>query len=111
MYNLAHTLIKLSYLAFYLRLLPHRRYRYAVYAAIGLVMSLGISFTFLSIFMCTPVEKGWNPTMPGHCVSNPGYLISNSGLNMFADIIIFTLPIPTLWGLNCERKSSSGLRN
>ncbi|KAH8882372.1 hypothetical protein GQ53DRAFT_812093 [Thozetella sp. PMI_491] len=98
-YNLSHMLVKLSYLALYLRIMTNRAHRIMTYATAGLVVTLGVSYIFVSIFMCTPIEKGWNPQLEGTCVDSAGYLISNAAFNMTSDVIIFLLPLPTLWSL------------
>ncbi len=96
-------LVKLSYLAFYLRLMPDRRNRIIIFGTMAVVTMLGVSYTFVSIFMCTPIEKGWEPTVPGTCVNNAAYLISNTAFNMLADVVIFILPMRALWSLRRER--------
>jgi len=106
-------IIKLSYFAFYLRLMPDRRKRTAVYAGAGFVIAVGITFTTLSIFMCTPIQRGWDKSVPGTCVDGPGFLLSNSALNMVADAVVFIMPIPALWTLHreetCCRLKAAGL--
>ncbi|KAK1751517.1 hypothetical protein QBC47DRAFT_417413 [Echria macrotheca] len=98
-FNLSHMFIKLSYLAFYLCLMPGRRSRNFVYAGMAFVIAVGITFTVLSIFMCTPIQRGWDKTVEGTCVEEQPYLFSNAAFNMAADVIVFVMPIPTLWSL------------
>ena len=101
-FNLSHLCIKLSYLAFYLRLMPDRRSRMIVYVGIAFVVAVGITFTILSIFMCTPVERGWDKSVPGTCIDSAGFLFSNTAFNMVADVIVFIMPIPALGNLQRE---------
>lgn len=98
-FNLSHMLIKFSYLAFYLCLMPDRRSRFIVYAGIVFVGAVGVTFTTLAIFMCTPIQRGWDKSVPGTCVDEQSYLFSNSAFNMATDVIVFVMPIPTLWSL------------
>jgi rhodopsin domain-containing protein len=102
---LSHLIIKLSYFAFYLRLLPDPRQRLAVYAGTAFVAAVGITFTVISVFMCTPIQRGWDKSVPGTCVDAPGFLLSNAALNMVADAVVFLMPIPTLWTLHREETS------
>jgi hypothetical protein len=95
--------IKLSYLAFYLRLMPSRRERLFVYAATAFVVVLGVTYTLLSAFLCTPVARSWDKSLPGTCMDETAFLLSNAAINMVADVIIFVLPIPALWSLHGER--------
>jgi len=85
--------------------MPDRRNRMIVYAGIGFVVAVGITFTLLSIFMCTPIERGWDKSVPGTCVDSAGFLFSNTAFNMAADVIVFVMPIPALWSLHRERSS------
>lgn len=101
-FNLSHLLIKLSYFAFYLRLMPERSKRLVVYGGAAFTIAVGITYTTLSIFMCTPVERGWDKSVPGTCVDSQGFLLSNAALNMVADIIVFLMPVPALWSLQRE---------
>jgi hypothetical protein len=104
-FNLSHLFIKLSYLAFYLRLTPDRKNQIIAYVAIGFVTAVGITFTTLSIFMCTPIQRGWDKSVPGTCVNDAGFLLSNAALNMAADVVVFAMPIPALWSLHREGDS------
>ncbi|KAK3385854.1 hypothetical protein B0H63DRAFT_188443 [Podospora didyma] len=99
MFNLSHLLIKLSYLALYLCLTPNRRIRIATYGGIAFVTAVGVTFTCLSIFMCTPIIRGWDKSVLGTCINDEAFLFSNATFNMAADIIVFVIPIPMLWGL------------
>ena len=101
-FNLSHMFIKFSYLAFYLCLMPDRRSRIFVYAGIAFVCAVGVTFTTMSIFMCTPIQRGWDRTIEGTCISEQPYLFSNAAFNMAADVIVFVMPIPTLWSLHRE---------
>jgi hypothetical protein len=78
-----------------------------VYAGMGFVVGVGITFTLLSIFMCTPIEKGWNSSLPGTCIDGTAFLYSNAAFNMAADVVVFILPIPALWSLQRERSSGA----
>lgn len=100
-FNLAHMFIKLSYLAFYTCLMPDRRSLggISVYAGMAFVVAIGITFTMLSIFMCTPIQRAWDQSVEGTCIPQEPYLYSNAAFNMAADIIVFLMPIPTLWHL------------
>jgi len=95
-------LIKFSYLSFYLCLMPDRRDRNFLYAGMAFVAAVGITFSTMSIFMCTPIPRGWDRTIEGTCVEEQPYLFSNAAFNTAADVIVFLIPIPTLWSLHRE---------
>jgi len=105
-FNLSHMAIKLSYHAFYLRLMPGRTNRLINYAGIAFVIAIGITYTMLSVFNCTPIERGWDKSIPGTCIDAATFLFSNTAFNMLADIIVFVMPIPVLWSLQRETSPS-----
>lgn len=69
------------------------------------MVAVGITFTLLSIFMCTPIERGWDKSVPGTCIDGTVFLFSNTAFNMAADVVVFIMPIPALWSLHRERSS------
>jgi hypothetical protein len=98
--------IKLSYLALYLRLTPAEVYRLILYISMALVFGFGIATSVISVLVCIPLTKLWNPETPGTCIDINNYYISATALNIAFDLIIFLLPIPILWGLNCKLHES-----
>lgn len=78
--------------------------RYLVILGIVLVVGFSLSLFFGNVFSCIPVEKAWNPIVPGHCL-NPVYLPYVSGISSSAlDLYTLVLPVPVLVGLNMDLK-------
>lgn len=50
-------LSKLSILCLYLRIFPGKKTRIAIYSLVGLVSVLWISWAFLGLCQCSPVQK------------------------------------------------------
>lgn len=98
-FNASHLIIKLSYLALYLSLVPNRRSRIVVYGAVAFVIIVGATFICLSIFLCTPISRGWDKSVPGTCINDEAFLLNNAVFNMVADAIVFAVPLPMLWSL------------
>lgn len=48
---------------------------------------------------CEPIDYMWNPTPGGHCREGQVSDYSTLAINMFLDLVIFVLPLPTLWSL------------
>ena len=94
--------IKLSYLAFYLRLAPDSVYRVILYVSIALVSAFGIPTSIVSMLYCIPYKKIWQPELPGSCIDIYSFYLSSSTLNICFDLVIFILPIPILWRLRCK---------
>lgn len=53
-------------------------------------------------FMCNPIQKAWDVTLPGTCL-NTGELWMGSGLtSLIIDVIILVMPLPMLWKLQIK---------
>ncbi|KAH8595434.1 hypothetical protein B0O99DRAFT_481970, partial [Bisporella sp. PMI_857] len=98
-YNLCQMFTKVSYLALYLRIAPTVRFRIILYISMASVSILGIVNTIVSMVICIPFTKNWNPDIPGRCINSSSFFISSSALNMVFDFVIFILPIHVIWGL------------
>ena len=73
--------------------------RWLCYGGAFVNCALYISEVFHDIFICIPVEKDWNPKVPGHCLPS-GVGGSVTGIfNVISDLYIFILPLPFLWSL------------
>ncbi|GME22950.1 hypothetical protein GTA08_BOTSDO08866 [Neofusicoccum parvum] len=112
--------IKLSLLFQYLRLFPkdlHPRTFYTCLGLIGVVTTWGVSFLFLIIFACNPVDKSWHLTKEGKCIMFGDFhpknayaaYASQTASNMFLDTVILIVPIPSLYKLSVGRKQKIGL--
>jgi hypothetical protein len=78
--------------------------RYLIIAGIVLTFGFTTSLFFGTVFSCIPVERAWNPTVPGHCL-NPIYLPYVSGISSSAlDLYTLVLPVPVVVGLNMDLK-------
>jgi hypothetical protein len=107
-YNLSHMLLKLSYVALYLRILPTSKYRPVLYVAMGIITAFGLPATILSIFLCYPIPAAWDYSVQGKCINMMAFVVSNSAINMVFDVIVFVLPLPFLRQI--RRKNSSFLK-
>ncbi|KAL7793171.1 hypothetical protein V8C37DRAFT_378668 [Trichoderma ceciliae] len=78
--------------------------RYLIILGIVLVVCFNISLFFGTVFSCIPVERAWNPIIPGHCL-NPVILPYISGVSSSVlDLYTLILPVPALVGLNMDLK-------
>lgn len=109
LYNLCQMFIKLSYLTLYLRHAITTAAKSVVYFLMALVSAFGIATSITSMALCIPNEKLWTPDLPGRCINIKAYYISATALNIFFDLIIFILPIPTLWTLRLPKSQRIGL--
>ena len=93
------TLIKISLLFSYWRTFAIKRFRYATYAIGAVILANAIENVFGFTFQCIPVEKFWNPTLPGHCIDQSLFITLASVFYMLTDSIIYAMPIPVIWQL------------
>lgn len=62
-----------------------------------------LSQLLIVIFNCNPINKFWDPTLPGTCIPNLPFWYINAAGNIVTDVSIFILPLPVLKSLNLER--------
>ncbi|KAL4935413.1 hypothetical protein BDV06DRAFT_228852 [Aspergillus oleicola] len=94
-------LIKLALLFFYYRIFPrHNRIRYFIIFGVLFVVVSHTTLLFCTVFACSPVQRSWDPTLPGRCW-DPIILPYLSGaLSVATDFYVLLLPVKTLWGLH-----------
>lgn len=63
---------------------------------------------FLDILKCSPRERAWNPTIPGHCIFRTN-LIYRASFNVISDVVILALPIAKIWRLQMPRERKIGV--
>ncbi|KAI2464631.1 hypothetical protein F4781DRAFT_436226 [Annulohypoxylon bovei var. microspora] len=75
---------------------------------IGHVLNVAwiIGIFFGTLFMCNPIEKNWNTSVPGYCGSTSGLFIGSAVPSVFIDLFILLLPVPRILSLqmNSARK-------
>lgn len=90
----------MSILLMYSRIFPTRDFRMASYILGIVVISWVIAINLVSIFQCVPIEKTWNPTIPGRCINLKGSFVGNAIPNILTDIAILSLPVRAVWRLH-----------
>jgi len=78
-YNIALTCTKISLLIQYMRLFAVSSARIVCWIVITATVIFGLFSVFGNIFLCTPVERWWNKSIPGHCLDEASVWLSNSG--------------------------------
>jgi hypothetical protein len=67
---------------------------------IGLLVAETTEEIFVVIFQCWPVNKAWDTSVKGKCLSLIGFYYISFGIRLVTDIALFALPIPKLTSLN-----------
>ncbi|TIC93711.1 hypothetical protein CH35J_009064 [Colletotrichum higginsianum] len=90
---------KMSLLCSYLRFFPVGGYKTGtIIVAVACTMA-HIAFIFVFLFLCTPVEKQYDPSVPaevGHCVDAVAFYMTFSSLTIVFDVLIMFLPFPVI---------------
>jgi hypothetical protein len=105
-------MIKLSILAFYLRLFPGMVLRHIIWATIGVTVSLIIIFNLLTAFQCRPIAyywKGWDGEMEGHCLSISALGWANAASSILLDAWMLGIPLSQLKRLQLHWKKKIGV--
>ncbi|KAL7905575.1 hypothetical protein GGI35DRAFT_128109 [Trichoderma velutinum] len=86
---------KTSLLVSYVRLVPGT-YRLVPISIAVIVTMAHIAFMLVFLFLCIPVEKQWEPLVPGHCADAVPFYLTFSSLTIVFDVITLVLPFPVL---------------
>lgn len=108
-YYITVSLTKMSILFLYLKLIPQRSYRIIIWSMMAFVALTAFTCVIAGIFQCSPIHKAWRPDVPGTCFNQVALYLSNAGLNILQDIIIYILPVKTLWQVQLPKKQRIAL--
>lgn len=102
-YDASLFLVKTSALLFLSRIFPKRAnskwWNYSLLFAHVVNVSWFLGIVFGTVFMCSPVEKGWKPTVEGSCGSTTALWIGSAVPSVTIDLMILLLPVPKIWSL------------
>ncbi|KAH6847069.1 hypothetical protein B0I37DRAFT_137465 [Chaetomium sp. MPI-CAGE-AT-0009] len=101
--------IKLSILLFYLRVFVNRGLRRATMAAIIFVSVWSVGNILQVFLICRPFAKTYTPQLEGTCGDQVASFIAIGSFNIITDVIILTLPLPTVWALKMSTPAKLGL--
>lgn len=104
LWALAVNTTKASILAQYLRIFSSRNTRICCYILLLLLVPATCWSIFGGTFLCRPVAKLWNPSIPGKCLDPRQYWLSAAGVNMAMDFLVLLLPLPAITQLRLPRK-------
>ncbi|KAK6353884.1 hypothetical protein TWF730_008307 [Orbilia blumenaviensis] len=104
LYPIVLLFIKLSILAFYVKISPQRWYQNTIYGVGIFVIIWTIVFVFAFIFECPNPSRAWSLDFPRGCVNLPALYYSTASINIASDLIILLLPIPVLRRLQIDKR-------
>ena len=103
-------LLKTSVLLLYLRLFSVRKwFRIATFGFLAYIWLWAIILTFIFIFMCNPVAKQWDQSLPGTCLDTVTIYKFHSIPNVVHDVGMIILPQPVIWRLKTDLRNKIAL--
>ncbi|CZT12686.1 uncharacterized protein RAG0_18092 [Rhynchosporium agropyri] len=103
-YKMSVACNKVSILLLYLRIMPQRLYRLAIFTLLTIVGLFALATTIAGVFQCIPVDKAWNKKKPGHCYNLVNAWYSNAVFSIVTDILILMLPMHMVYKLQRDRR-------
>ncbi|KAK2049376.1 integral membrane protein [Colletotrichum somersetense] len=92
-YSLSVLFTKASILVFYLRFPLRRPIRMVVYAVMLATVAYSSAGALSWAYLCTPMERIWDDSVPGTCVNESMWWLMLSVSNVATDIAILLLPL------------------
>ncbi|OTB16523.1 hypothetical protein K445DRAFT_311779 [Daldinia sp. EC12] len=87
---------KLSLLVSYFRFAPNRAYKYGITGVIVSCILFNVACLIVQLDPCQPIQKKWDPTIPGTCVNLVPFYQTSSGMAIVFDFAVMFLPFPLL---------------
>ncbi|KAK7942755.1 uncharacterized protein PG986_011868 [Apiospora aurea] len=110
-YNACLGFIKISVLALYSRLGDRTLTRLA-FVMIGVVCCQAGGNVLAAIFQCNPVRAAYDIAIPAaekKCINVNAFYLANAAVNIFTDLLTYTLPIRLVLRLQIPRRQKIGL--
>lgn len=108
-YAVCLSTVKISVMTFYLRVFVNRSLRLATKAALVFVILWSTGNVLQVFLICRPFRSTYDPTVPGECGDQVASFIAIGAFNVVTDVIILTLPLPTVWSLRMSTPAKLGL--
>jgi hypothetical protein len=108
-YTISAAFVKLSLLAFYLRLSRNKSFRVATYIVIFVSASFGVASLLATGLQCIPISMLWDFSQPGHCININSFYFATAGIHILNELLIYFLPMHTLWKLHLPLRQRLGL--
>lgn len=109
-WTLSISFSKLSLLTLYIKVFPLSRLTTVSKITWVGVALLAVSGALCTLLICQPIQFNWDLTLPGgHCGSLKSLFGIYGVLNLFTDLMVLGLPIPSLVGLKLPTLRKVGL--
>ncbi|KAK2061920.1 hypothetical protein LY76DRAFT_340301 [Colletotrichum caudatum] len=102
-YGYAHLFLKMAFLVQYYKALCTPRMQRACIAAMILIGLWVFADSILIFNVCSPLAGFWDPRVPARCVDRKVMYYSFSAFSIATDVIIYLMPLPSLYRLSVPR--------
>jgi len=82
----------------------HTGFRIWCYAALVFVVGYLTANLITEVAGCTPVQRFWDKSVPGHCIKTTDSEIFYGACNMFTDLWVAILPLPMIARLQLKTR-------
>ena len=103
LYSITIFFTKASILYLYHRTFPSQWVRIPVYITGLIILVWAVVCCVAGALICIPLEKIWNPTLPGSCFNISKFYVGIQIPNVITDIVIFIIPLPVISHLPLPR--------
>lgn len=108
-YIWAIAMVKIGLLLTYVRIWTTRAFRRCLYLVGTTVILWWCSSNFVTIFQCRPIHYFWDRETVGSCLESRPFFISMAIPNIILDIVILSIPLPSIWQLRLPRLQRAAL--
>ncbi|KAL2825090.1 hypothetical protein BDW59DRAFT_172580 [Aspergillus cavernicola] len=111
LYVASITFSKISMLLLFLRLFQ-MHFRLANYLALAFTVAWGLALFLALVFSCQPISyfwTMWDGEHEGECTNNTKLVWAHACTNIFLDVVIIGLPMPTLFQLTLSWRRKVGV--
>lgn len=95
---------KFSILFLYDRLFSvNKTFVKCMYVTGALQIIYSVVTLFVSIFLCTPIARNWNPMVEGTCIDHNKYLAGSETINSSVDFAMVVMACFMVWHLKMKQ--------
>lgn len=89
--------------------LGDRTLRRLAMVMIGVVSCQASANVLAAIFQCSPISAAWDKTGEYKCIDINAFYLANAAVNIFTDLLTYSLPIPLALKLQMPLRQRIGL--
>lgn len=113
LYAIGNASAKVSLALFYRRMNPNKVFQGFVWFTLFVCLSAYTAIFFSLLFACKPVAASWDPLLLALpttvCLNRGGIYLAQAVIGIVTDVLLLTLPIPTVMKLQMPNKQKLGL--